>query len=166
MNSGNFYFMRLMRHTWCRPLDDAMAWFRTQSASAQDGLKKDLVVSILEATCEGKEKWNREESEEFAKFMLDEIQNKAKAMSGKKTTVRFSQGTLCTTLTLYLRSQVGYEEYKENSPQCLPSVRTLRKLQSKMRVNEGYNPTIYDWFFDETINSDRRNLSRRQCVDT
>jgi hypothetical protein len=66
MNSGNFYFMRLMRHTWCRPLDDAMAWFRIQLASAQDGLKKDLVVSILEATCEGKEKWNREESEEFA----------------------------------------------------------------------------------------------------
>jgi hypothetical protein len=35
--------------------------------------------------------------------------------------------------------------------------RTLRKLQSKMRVSEGYNPTIYGWFFDETINSDRRN---------
>jgi hypothetical protein len=132
-----------LAENWQRPLDDALSWFRTQSATAQDGLKKDLVVSILEATCkEGKEKWNKQESEEFAQFMIDEIKNKAKEMSGKKTAVQFSQGTLRTALTLYLRSQVGYEEFKENSPQCLPSVRTLRKLQSKMRVNEGYNPTI------------------------
>jgi hypothetical protein len=126
---------------------------RKQSTTAQDGLKKDLVVCILEATCEeGKEKWNKKESEEFAQFMIEEIKNKAKEMNGKTTTVRFSQGTLRTALTLYLRSQVGYEEFKENSPQCLPSVRTLRKLQSKMGVNEGYNPTIYGWFFHEKIN--------------
>jgi uncharacterized protein YaaW (UPF0174 family) len=112
-----------LAENWQRPLEDAMAWFRKQSATAQDGLKKDLVVSILEETCkEGKEKRNKEESDELAQFMIDEINNKAKAMSGKKTTVRFSQGTLRTALTLFLRSQVGYEEFKENSPQCLPSI--------------------------------------------
>jgi hypothetical protein len=30
-------------------------------------------------------------------------------------------------------------------------------LQSKMPVNEGYNPTIYGCFFDQKINSNRRN---------
>ena len=66
-----------LAENWQRPLEDAMAWFRTQSASAQDGLKKDLVVSILEATCkEGKEKWNKEESEEFVQFMIDEIKKR------------------------------------------------------------------------------------------
>jgi FtsZ-binding cell division protein ZapB len=75
-----------LAENWQRPLEDAMAWFRKQSATAQDGLKKDLVVSILEATCkEGKEKWNREESEEFAQFMIEEMRNKAKAMNDKKT---------------------------------------------------------------------------------
>jgi hypothetical protein len=43
-------------------------------------------------TCkEGKDKWNKEESEEFAQFMIDEIKNKAKAMSGKK-----NDGTIFT----------------------------------------------------------------------
>ena len=81
-----------LAENWQRPLDDAMAWFRTQSASAQDGLKKDLVVSILEATCKGKEKWNKQESEEFAQFMMEEIENKAKAMSGKKRRYGFRKG--------------------------------------------------------------------------
>ena len=87
---------------WQRPLDDAMTWFRQQPTKSQDALKKDLVKSILEATCDfknSKEKWNEQESEEFAQFMIDEIQNKARAMCGKKTTVRFSQGTLRTSLT-------------------------------------------------------------------
>ena len=146
---------------WQRPLDDAMSWFRTQSMKAQDYLKQDLVLSILKVTCDfsnGKEKWNKEESEEFAQFMIDEIKNKARAMSGKKTTVRLLQGILRTALTLYLRLQVGYEEFKENSPECLSSVQTLRMLPLKMRVNDGYNATIYGWFFDKRINSgDRRN---------
>jgi hypothetical protein len=76
-SEGGLTVSDLGAENWQRPLEDAMAWFRTQSATAQDGLKKDLILSILEATCkEGKEKWNREESEEFAQFMLDEIQNK------------------------------------------------------------------------------------------
>jgi hypothetical protein len=128
-----------------------MSWFCQQPTKSQDALKKDLVVSILEATCDfknSKQKWNEQASEEFAPFMIDgEIQNKARALCGKKTTERFSQGTLRTSLTLYLRSQVCYEEFKENSPQCLPSIQTLRNLQSKMRVDVGYNPTIYGWFF-------------------
>jgi DNA mismatch repair ATPase MutS len=81
-----------LAENWQRPLDDALSWFRKQSTTAQDGLKKDLVVSILEATCNGKEKWNKEESEEFAQFMIDEIQNKAKAMSGKKRRYGFRKG--------------------------------------------------------------------------
>ena len=33
-----------------------------------------------------------------------------------------------------------------------------------MRVDVGYNPTIYGWFYDETINSDSRNgLSTSVC---
>jgi hypothetical protein len=158
-----------LAENWQRPLEDAMAWFRKQSTTTQDGLKKELVISILEATCNfsnGNGKWNKEESEEFAQFMLDEIQNKARAMSGKKTTVRFSQGTLRTSLTLYLRSQVGYEEFKENSPQCLPSIRTLRNLQSKMRVDVGYNPTIYPLMRQSTVIPEILPEILRQYVDT
>jgi hypothetical protein len=68
-----------LAENWQRPLDDAMSWFRTQSMKAQDDLKQDLVLSILEVTCDfsnGKEKWNKEESEEFVQFMIDEIKKR------------------------------------------------------------------------------------------
>jgi hypothetical protein len=33
-----------------------------------------------------------------------------------------------------------------------------------MRVDDGYNPTIYGWVFDETINSDSRKNSAAMSV--
>ena len=145
---------------WQEVLSRTMTMIRNQSEAEHQLVKRDLVSSILEASTDRKHSkipWKSDEANQFTEFILSEMKNKAQVMSGRDTTVQFSLGILRTSLTLYLRSQVGYNELKETSPLSLPSVRTLRKLQAKMKLSDGYNPTIYGWFFDETVQGDKQN---------
>jgi hypothetical protein len=95
-----------------------MSMIRSQSEAEADQMKRDLISSILEAstgTKLSKIPWKSDEANIFTEFILSEIKNKAQVMSGRDTTVQFSLGILRTSLTLYLRSQVGYNELKETS---------------------------------------------------
>jgi hypothetical protein len=123
-----------------------MSMIRSQQSEAEaDQMKRDLISSILEASTGrklSKIPWKSDEANLFTEFILSEIKNKDQVMSGRDTTVQFSLGILRTSLTLYLRSQVGYNELKETSQLSLPSVSTLRKMQAKMKVSDGYNPSM------------------------
>jgi hypothetical protein len=102
-----------------------MSMILSQSEAEQQLMKRDLLSSILEASTDRKHTkipWKVEEADQFSEFIMSEMKNKAKVMSGKNTTVQFSHGILRTSLTLFLRSQVGYNELKETSPLSLPSV--------------------------------------------
>jgi hypothetical protein len=97
------------------------------------------------------DKINKDEASDFAAYLMTEIANKGKQLSGKPNQVEFTPAIFQTAVVLYLRSKVGYKDQRKLSPLVMPSTSTLDRLLRETRLNEGYSPKIYGNFFDEYV---------------
>lgn len=110
-----------------------------------------VVTQLLSSQVETTVKLTASEITDFVESVVDNVIHKAKVMSGREKSIRFSAPLLRMALSLWTRSKKGYEELKETSQLILPCSRSMRRLQKKMRVKEGIHPPVYGWFFDEHV---------------
>jgi hypothetical protein len=67
--------------------------------------------------------------EEATGYLMTEINNKGKQLSGKPTSqVDFTPAILQSAVVLYLRTKVGYKDKRELSPLVMPSPSTMGRL--------------------------------------
>jgi hypothetical protein len=119
-----------------------------ERAVAKQHVIKELVgLSVGEDS----HKINEEEASDFAAYLITEIDNKGKQLSGKPNQVEFTPAIFQTAVVLYLRTKVGYKDQRKLSPLVMPSTSTMDRLLRETRLNEGYSPKIYGNFFDEVV---------------
>jgi hypothetical protein len=119
-----------------------------EKAEAKQHVIKELVGLSAGEDCDT---INEEEASGFAAYLITEIDNKGKQLSGKPNQVEFTPAIYQTAVVLYLRSKVGNKDQRKLSPLVMPSTSTMDRLLRETRLNEGYSPKIYGNFFDEFV---------------
>jgi len=106
------------------------------------------------------------ECEELASVIMEQMKANAMKLNNNDKGIRFSPQILRMTLSLYIRSPVGYREFKESSLMIFPSERTMERMIAKMRMTDGVCPKTYQWLYDETISAmhdDREKAGHIMC---
>ena len=83
--------------------------------------RKEVTEALLDLGDESSDENDTSKCNEFASFLVDEIHNYEKKLSGKDSRVRFSPRVLRMCMSLWLRSSAGYKEFREANLQ----VRTM-----------------------------------------
>ncbi len=106
------------------------------------------------------------ECEELASVIMEQMKANAMKLNNNDKGICFSPQILWMALSLYIRSPVGYREFKESSLMIFPSERTMERMIAKMRMTDGVCPKTYQWLYDETISAmhdDREKAGHIMC---
>jgi Zn-dependent M16 (insulinase) family peptidase len=104
---------------------------RTQKRGCQAAYPiKELLVGL--SVGEAWNKINEEEASDFADYLMTEMDNKGKQLSGKPNAVEFTPAIYQNAVVLYLHSKVGYKNWRKLMPLVIPSPTTMNCLLCEM----------------------------------
>jgi hypothetical protein len=67
------------------------------------------------------DKIKEDKASDFAAYLMMEIDNKGKELSGKQNAVKFTPAIFQSAMVLYLCSKVGYKDQRKLLPLVMPS---------------------------------------------
>jgi hypothetical protein len=122
--------------------------------------KNEMFNSIL-----SEDRTDSEESHEainaYVNFLLNEIDNFACDLKGKSSGKRYSPEIMRLSLALWSRSgKRGYDDFRQSSFMTIPSSRRLQDIISSIKLEEGFDPKVYEYIKDTSCNHDTKRVGR------
>ena len=97
----------------------------------------------------------------YVDFLLNEITNFAHDLRGNTRSRRYSSEIMRLSLALWSRSgKRGYEDFRNSSFMSIPSSRRLQDLISNIKVEEGFDPQVYEYLKDASCKNKTKRVGR------
>ena len=87
--------------------------------------------------------FKEEDVNDIVDFILEQISNTTKKMTGKDKQCRYSHILMQMSYAMWSRSNAGYREMRAITPQSLPSDRQLKNIKQRNKVKDGEDIKVY-----------------------